>query len=339
VDLFFCISGYVVSKSFVGMLDQYKETGNFWLAAQCFWIRRFFRLTPSAWLWVAIGILCSLFFNTTGSFGTLYQNLRSATAVITLSANLANQFGQFGHVSILGPNIIYWSLALEEQFYLCFPLFLLIVPGAWRWCVLLLLIAIQFPIDRNSLGNPVSALLASFRLDALMWGILIYLFSKSPQYRLFEPTFLKTSKVKTLTINLLFFYLLGAIAGQMIAMPIVVGLVAVVSALLVLMASYQSGYICNIPFLSGALAWLGARSYAIYLIHFPAYRFCFEGWTRYAIRINHPLDGTFTLRMLLSAIVLTLVFAELNFRLVENPLRRIGAEIAARRLQLFGTTK
>jgi peptidoglycan/LPS O-acetylase OafA/YrhL len=165
-----------------------------------------------------------------------------------------------------------------------------------------------------------------------MWGILIYLFSKSPQYRLFEPTFLKNSKVKTLAINLIFIYLLGAIAGQMIAMPIAVGLVAMVSALLVLMASYQSGYICNIPFFSGALAWLGARSYAIYLIHLPTFRICFEAWTRYAIRIDHPLDGTFTLRMLLSAIVLTLVLAELNFRLVEDPLRRIGAAIASRRL-------
>lgn len=332
VDLFFCISGYVVSKSFIELLDRHQGEGNFWLAAQSFWIRRFYRLTPSAWLWVAVGILCAIFFNNTGVFSTLQQNLRSATAIITLSGNLANQFGL-----ILQPNDVYWSLALEEQFYLLFPLFLLVVPVTWRWRVLLLLIAVQFPIDRNPFSSPFSAMASSFRLDALMWGILIFLFSRSPQYRLFEPTFLKNSGIKMLVLNLLLFYLLGAIAAQLIAMPIAVGLIALVSALLVLLASYQSGYICNISLLSGTLAWLGSRSYAIYLIHLPAYRICYEGWSRYAIQINHPLDGTYTLRMLLSAMILIALLAEINFRLVENPLRKIGAEIAARRLLLFGT--
>lgn len=329
VDLFFCISGYVVSRSFVDLLDRHKADGSFWLAAQSFWIRRFFRLTPSAWLWVAVGIVCALTFNSTGIFSTLYQNLRSATAVITLSGNLAWQYGH-----ILDPNGIYWSLALEEQFYLLFPLFLLVVAPAWRWRVLLLCIAVQFPIDRNPFGTPFSTYAAFFRLDALMWGILIFLFSRSAQYRLFEPNFLRGAPLRTLLVNLLLLYLLGAIAGQMIAMPIAVGLIAIVAALLVLLASYDAGYVCRIPGIGGVLAWLGARSYAIYLIHIPAYRFCFEAWSRHAGEVGHALDGTYTLRLLLSAVVLTLLLAELNFRFIEEPLRRRGAAIAARRLTL-----
>ena len=327
VDLFFCISGYVVSRSFVDLLDRHKSEGDFWIAAQSFWIRRVYRLTPSAWLWVAVGIVCAATFNTTGVFSTLHQNFRSATAVITLSGNFANQFGQ-----ILAPNDIYWSLALEEQFYLLFPLFLLAVPDAWRWRVLLLLIALQFPFDRNPFGGPALAMASSFRLDALMWGVLIFLFSRSPQYRLFEPVFLKGAGVKTLLLNALLIYLLGAIAGQMIAMPIAVGLIAIVAALLVWLASYDAGYICRIPGLAGVLAWLGARSYAIYLIHAPVYRFCFEAWSRHAASVGHALDGTYTFRMLASAIVLVLVLADLNFRLLEEPLRRRGVAIAARRL-------
>ncbi len=329
VDLFFCISGYVVSRSFVDLLDRKHGEGQFWRAAQAFWIRRFYRLTPSAWLWVAVGIFCSVFFNSTGVFASFHQNLASATAVVTLTANLA---GQFGNVEILGPNSIYWSLALEEQFYLLFPLFLLVVPDAWRWRVLLLCIAIQFPFDRNPLGNPETALAASFRLDALMWGILIFLFSRSPQYRLFEPVFLRHARGKTLALNLLLFYLLGAIGAQMIQMPIAIGLIAIVSALLVLLASYEGGYICNVPGCAGVLGWLGARSYALYLIHVPVYRLCHEAWSRHAATVGHAFDSTYTLRLLLSALLLLIVLAELNFRFIEEPLRRRGAMIAARRL-------
>jgi len=131
VDLFFCISGYVVSMSFVGFLDKHRAEGNFWLAAQCFWIRRIFRLLPSAWTWMIIGILLAIFFNRTGTYNTLHQNIRSATAILTFSGNFANQYGM-----LLTPNDIYWSLALEEQFYLLFPLFLLLVrlPGAGEYC-------------------------------------------------------------------------------------------------------------------------------------------------------------------------------------------------------------
>lgn len=327
VDLFFCISGYVVSRSVVEQIDRYRQDGRFWLAAQAFWIRRIYRLTPTAWLWVAAGIIAAVAFNTTGVFSTLTQNLRSATAILTLSGNLAWQYDK-----LLAPNGVYWSLALEEQFYLLFPLFLLVTRPAWRVPLLLLCIALQFPIDRNPFGTPFAAFAAFFRLDALMWGILIFFFSRSAQYRLFEPTFLKQQRGTALLLNLLLLYLLGAIAGQLIRMPIAVGLIALVAAVLVWLASYEGGYLLLPPLLGRLLVWLGARSYAIYLIHMFAYRFCFEAWSRHATAHGHTLDGTDTLRLLLSAIVLTLLLAELNFRFIEEPLRRRGAAIAARRL-------
>jgi len=334
VDLFFCISGYVVSMSFVGFLDKHRAEGNFWLAAQCFWIRRIFRLLPSAWTWMIIGILLAIFFNRTGTYNTLHQNIRSATAILTFSGNFANQYGM-----LLTPNDIYWSLALEEQFYLLFPLFLLLVPIAWRWRILLALVSIQFFIDRAPFNTPFTDMAWSVRLDAMMWGILIFLFSKNAQYRLFEPVFLKQSRLKSLALNALLFYLLGAIPTQLIAMPIALGLIAIVSAILVLMASYQAKYICDIPFASGFLKWVGTRSYAIYLAHMPCYRASYEVWTRYTESIHHPLDATYTPWMILTAIVLIGVLAELNFRFLENPLRQYGVELSARRLKrLRGTS-
>lgn len=327
VDLFFCISGYVVSKSFIESLDANRQNGGFWLVAQTFWIRRAYRLIPTSWLWVLVGIFLASEFNSTGVFSTVYANIISATAIVTFSGNYANQYGV-----LLGPNSTYWSLALEEQFYLFFPFFLWVAPHRWRIFILLLLIAIQFPLNRNPFGTPLSSMLSSFRLDALMWGVLIYLFSKSGQYALFRPVFLDSSRIKTVAVCLFLIYLLGAIPAQLMAVPSAVGLVAIVSALLVLLASYGCNYIANVPGLSLFLEWAGSRSYAIYIIHLLVYRLCIEGWTRYTAAHGQALDGTYALRLFVTATVLIAALAELNFRVVERPLRNIGAGIASRRL-------
>ena len=325
VDLFFCISGYVVCRAYLNVFDEQREQGRFWIAAKAFWIRRIYRLLPTAWLWVLIPLVLSLAFNSSGVFGSWYENLRSITAVLTFSGNIANQFGV-----ILGPNSVYWSLALEEQFYFIFPLFLLFVTsGKRRVITLLILIALQFGLDRNMFGDARAAFASSIRLDAMMWGVLICIFSRSDLYRQFEPVFLKSNPLPALAITLLLIYLLGAIAGQMIALPAAVGLIAIVSAILVFLASFNAGYIYCPYWLSGALQWLGARSYGIYVIHLTAYRFSHEIWSRHAATNGASLDAGYTLQLAITAFVLIAVLSEANYRLVEVPLRRKGALIAA----------
>lgn len=127
VDLFFCISGYVVSKAFLESFDASRQTGSHWTAAKAFWVRRAYRLLPSAWFWVAVAFVCSIFLNDTGMFASPYFVVRSAASIFTISANLAEYFGV-----PLNPNWVYWSLSLEEQFYFLFPFFLLLAPIAWR---------------------------------------------------------------------------------------------------------------------------------------------------------------------------------------------------------------
>ena len=308
VDLFFCISGYVVCRAYLNIFDEQREQGRFWIAAKAFWIRRIYRLLPTAWLWVLIPLVLSIAFNSSGIFGSWYANLRSITAVVTFSGNIANQFG-----AILGPNSVYWSLALEEQFYFIFPLFLLFVPSTkWRVASLFALIALQFGFDRNMLGDASAAFASSIRLDAMMWGVLICIFSRSEMYRQFEPTLLKGSSLPALVVTLLLIYLLGAIAGQMVALPIAVGLIAIVSAILVFLASFNAGYIYCPSWLSGVLQWLGARSYGIYVIHFPAYRLSHEIWSRHAAANGVGVDTGYTLQLVVTAFVLIAVLSEAN---------------------------
>jgi peptidoglycan/LPS O-acetylase OafA/YrhL len=326
VDLFFCISGYVVSKAYMDVFDQRRQQGLYWLAVQNFFIRRVYRLLPTAWLWAILGLICSIFFNRTGVFATWLDNVRSITAIVTFCGNLANQYGM-----LLRPNSIYWSLALEEQFYVLFPIFLFMISSVrMRWRLLLLLIAAQFFIGRNPFGSPSEGMAYSFRLDAIMWGVLIYIFSRSPLYRHFEPLFLR-SKPAACFVALVLFYLLVAIPGQLIKVPISVGMIAIVTALLVFMASFNKGYVVRLPIISPLMVWLGARSYGVYLIHIFTYRLVFEAFFRYTNGLQVPLDASFTAPLVVSSIVLTLFLAELNYRLVETPLRNLGVAITKRR--------
>lgn len=333
VDLFFCISGYVVSKAYLDYFDSHRQQNRFGLAATSFWIRRAYRLLPTAWLWVLIPLVFSIFFNESNAFQSWFYNLRSFTAVATFTGNLANQYGL-----LLGPNSVYWSLALEEQFYLIFPLFLLLVTSVrWRVIVLSALIALQFGLDRNGFAPSPAPMLFSFRLDAMMWGIVLCLFSRTSLYKDIEPIALGASIFKRLATTLFLLYLLGAIAGQMIAVPIAVGLVAMTAVVIVWLASYQKGYIYCPSVFQGLFEWLGSRSYALYVVHIFAYHLSTEIWTRVATNSGTTLGAANTVGLLLTALLIMVVCSELNYRFVETPLRRRGAEIARRRMARVST--
>ena len=327
VDLFFCISGYVVSRSYFSYFDHYRGSNLFWPAARAFWVRRAYRLLPSAWLWVAFGLIACLLFNRSGIFLDLDQNLKSAWSVMTFAANLAGARGE------LAPNNIYWSLSLEEQFYFVFPLFLLMfqsLPGRAR--LLLLLIAIQFPLMRSPFGDTAARYLAYFRIDSFAWGVLLYMVSCSDVYRRLEPQLLGRSRLVALMVTLLLILLMAAIPAQLYTWPPSMGVMAVMAACLVWLASYDRGYIFGYSGLSSLLIWLGSRSYAIYLIHWPMLKVVNEVSFR-LVQGGLVADPRVLLPyQVLGFILLTAMLAELNFRYVEQPLRRRGAALSRRML-------
>ncbi len=331
VDLFFCISGYVVAMSYCDYFDRYRTRAQFWPAARVFWLRRAYRLLPSAWLWVVIGLVCAVYFNRTGVFMDIEQNLKSALAIFSFTANIAHMYGW------LAPNNVYWSLSLEEQFYVLLPLFLLLITGRRaRIAALLLVIAVQFPLARNPFGDLTAQYLASFRIDGFAWGILVFMFSRSAWYHWLEPSFL-LRKPLALVSTLLLLFLLVTVPAQLFAWSISMGLLAMIAAVLVWLASYGKGYLFGYQGLSRLMQWLGARSYGIYLIHLPVIKFTHEAAIRYLQASGQAYSLAVVPFLLLFAGVLIVLLAELNFRYVEEPLRRVGSERAKRQLmQLEG---
>src|SRR5690554_4137313 len=121
VDLFFCISGYVVSKAYIEYFDNNISKKIFFPSAISFWLKRIYRLLPSAWLWVVVGLLFSFLFNQSGVFETPIQNIKSGLSIAFFTANISHMY------DALKPNNVYWSLSLEEQFYFLFPFIILLI--------------------------------------------------------------------------------------------------------------------------------------------------------------------------------------------------------------------
>ena len=317
VDLFFVISGFVIARS---LLPQLQSAGIQLDAARvtlAFWIRRAWRLLPSAWLWLLLMLLGAILFRDSGTFGSLRANLEATVAGFLHIANL--RFLETFMRSEYGASFVYWSLSLEEQFYLLLPIIVLL---SRRWLVPVLLgIVLYQLVHERSMAMMV------FRCDGMLLGVLLAIWSRQPSYQLARPEFLKLLPLRgalPLLLILVSLALLGSdelrIASHRMS------LVALLSALLVWMASYNDDLFLPAPIRS-LFVWIGARSYAIYLIHIPAFFLTREIWMRL-----HPgaVAGPEQLHFHIAvAAMLILVCAELNYRWVELPLRRRGAAIAA----------
>jgi peptidoglycan/LPS O-acetylase OafA/YrhL len=106
-------------------------------------------------------------------------------------------------------------------------------------------------------------------------------------------------------------------------------LIAALSALLVFIASHDQDFLIGYRPLRAILIWVGTRSYALYLVHVPVFCATRELWLR-LLPPGSVLDRHDLFRLLGTALALLALCAEANYRLLELPLRRRGAAIAAR---------
>jgi peptidoglycan/LPS O-acetylase OafA/YrhL len=133
VDIFFVISGFLITA----VIRRDLEAGEFSLAA--FYERRVRRILPALFALIAATFVLSILLflpDALAGFG------RSAmtTALFISNVQFWRESGYFGTAATLKPLLHTWSLAVEEQFYLAFPLLLLLL-RKWRRTTLLLLLA------------------------------------------------------------------------------------------------------------------------------------------------------------------------------------------------------
>jgi peptidoglycan/LPS O-acetylase OafA/YrhL len=171
VDVFFVISGYLITEM---MLAEFRSAGTISLAG--FWARRFKRLAPALVFFLAVTLIASIFLleRISGETGAL---MRAALATVTINANhffLIANGDYFGAAAETNPLLHMWSLAVEEQFYLVWPLLLLLLLKFCRQTrqMPLLLTAIIISFGVACLWTQTHPDLAFYLMPARAWEML-----------------------------------------------------------------------------------------------------------------------------------------------------------------------
>lgn len=110
VTVFFFISGYIITRL---MLAEHAAHGA--IGIRAFYLRRFFRLMPALYAYLAV---CTLVL----WMAAQPPRWQDIAAVVFYVGNYWNIYGHFQSGSIPSPLPITWSLAVEEHYYLVYPL-------------------------------------------------------------------------------------------------------------------------------------------------------------------------------------------------------------------------
>ena len=315
VDIFFVISGFLITTILLrGLRDN-----TFSLAG--FYERRARRILPALAVMMAAITVLAWFFLMPMDFRDFGD---SATATATFWANVYfyRKFDYFDTESITKPLLHAWSLAIEEQFYIIFPVLLFVLYRQWRkalpWAVALLCLA-SFCMNAGCSSEKAAFYLLQYRAWEPLLGALAALWPQRwiPKGR--TAVFLSLAGLAAV------FWGVGTHA----AVPPMLGVAAFLpcagAALFIL--AHTNGHTLS---LGGRLlahcipVGLGKISYSLYLWHWPLLA---------VLRYDQgeaakPVYAG-------AAVLLALVFAYLSWRFVENPVR--GRIIFKERRALFAS--
>jgi len=325
VDIFFVISGFLITAL---LLRERASTGRIRLGS--FWLRRARRLLPA--LFALVLACCTAAWVIGGN--VLVDLGRQVLGAASFSSNWLAIAGHRSYFDESAPELFrnLWSLAVEEQFYLVWPLVvLLLVLVRNRWVrfsfvaelgiasalAMVLLYTpgadatrVYYGTDSHSFGLAVGAALA---VASQHWSALPLWWSRTARWALPVLGTLGLGALVAATIlmpaDAPFVYQGGLVAVALITAVTIIGAIVPGSAL---------GRVLDLP----PLRWVGERSYGLYLWHWPVFVLvvaALPDWPRLG-PAGWGLGGI--------AMAITLVAATLSYRFIEQPIRTRGFRAA-----------
>jgi peptidoglycan/LPS O-acetylase OafA/YrhL len=323
VDLFFVISGFVISSSLLPTLDAASKSEH-WKYIRQFYVRRFFRIVPTAFCWafyaLVISILASLIGLTGHKFGAPDVVFRNFMASMFFVQNI---YILYEPSAILSQ---YWSLSIEEQFYIVLPIFIIFTKRLRRPEIILFAIIVQAFLYRP----PSQAIFFSmFRFDALLMGVLLYIWKDKITIKI-TPIVEKLGRAARLC-------LIGFLLAIACSIPAQIGswrgsltLVDLACAVLVLLASLKCNfYLHSMPAaVFRVVQGIGLRSFSLYLAHKPAF-FIISTVTVALQPLGIWNNSGLTFPAVLAGLALASLFTAFSYRYIETPTRHLSRRYAA----------
>ncbi len=313
VDVFFVISGFLIT----GLIHAEMRSGEYSLAA--FYERRARRILPALFAVVAAAAVAALFLLFPADLRRFGESV-AATALFVSNFDFWQQSGYFDAGAEAKPLLHTWSLAVEEQFYLLFPLLLGLFRSAGRRGLLLLagglaLASFGFGLWAVRAYPAMAFYLAPARVWELMLGAILAL-AEVPRPPRWIAEALSLLGLALLAVAVFAF-------SPDTPMPGANALLPCLGAALLIYANGAGDTLAARGLSLRPMVFAGLISYSLYLWHWPV--FVFARYLRVA-----PLGAAETLAL----IALSVGLAVLSWRFVERPFRDPAAAVAAKHLHL-----
>lgn len=311
VDIFYVISGYLITGLILREID---NTGTINLNA--FYQRRIKRLLPTSVFVLFVTAIVGIFVLPAITRDALGRDLFAAAAYISnyLFAWWQNDYQNLNATP--SPFIHYWSLAVEEQFYVVWPIFLLLLAKFGKRAILWgISLTTFFSLLLSIYQTQTSPIWAFYSLPTRAWelgfGALLLFVPESFWKNRFIP----------------WAGLLGILVAtfkfdENTAFPGINAVLPVVSTALLIGSIHLWPRFFNDLSNNRLAQWLGAISYPLYLWHWPA-----------LVLPSSALGRPLRIRERILCILLTILLAHLTSKFIEQPIRH--KKIAGKKVYLF----
>jgi len=331
VDVFFVVSGFLITGL---LLDERRRTGRISLAA--FWQRRARRLVPALVLTV---LLCTALATAVGG-DVLVGIRRQVVGALTFTNNWVSIGAGASYTSDFSPELFAhtWSLGIEEQFYLVWPLLLTglsmltVVVARRRGCRARLLVTLATVATLAGIASAAAMAVlvgdataptrvyygTDTHLFGLMTGALLAIGVTSRTGGRALAGWRRRRSVRRSAVAVVALGVAGLCAA---AASMVWQSTATYRGGLVLVSLVTAAVILGllvVPDLSreaerGAMRWVGVRSYGLYLFHWPLFVLASDLLPRWPMGLLGAL-----------VVLVSVPLAALSYRYVEEPVRRHG---------------